>query len=51
MLWQIAEAQRLNIDYVYLGYWVKESKKMAYKTNFQPLEALIDQLWRPLTHD
>ena len=51
VLWQIAEAQRLHIDYVYLGYWVKESKKMAYKTNFRPLEALIDQLWRPLTDD
>lgn len=50
VLWQIAEAQKMELGFVYLGYWVKHSRKMAYKTNFQPLEALIDQLWRPLTH-
>lgn len=51
VLWQIAEAQHMKLDYVYLGYWVKNSKKMAYKTNFRPLEALIDQRWRALAND
>lgn len=50
VLWQIAEAQKLKLPFVYLGYWVEKSRKMTYKTHFQPLEALIDQLWRPLPY-
>lgn len=50
VLWQIAEAQKLKLSFVYLGYWVEKSRKMTYKTHFQPLEALIDQLWRPLPY-
>ncbi|PTQ89514.1 arginyltransferase [Agitococcus lubricus] len=50
VLWQIAEAQKMDLSFLYLGYWVKNSPKMAYKTNFRPLEALIDQLWRPLNN-
>ena len=49
ILWQIEQARQLNIPYVYLGYWIKESPKMAYKTNFQPLEALQDGNWLALS--
>ena len=45
----IQEARRLNLPYVYLGYWVGESAKMAYKTRFRPLEALGPKGWAPLT--
>jgi arginine-tRNA-protein transferase len=48
VLWQIKEALRLGLPYVYLGYWVKESPKMAYKTRYQPLEAFISQRWQVL---
>jgi arginine-tRNA-protein transferase len=48
VLWQIAEAKKLALPFVYLGYWVEKSRKMTYKTNFQPLEALINQQWQPL---
>jgi len=48
ILWQIEQARQLGIPYVYLGYWIKESAKMAYKTNFQPLEALQDGNWAEL---
>lgn len=47
----IAEAARLELDYVYLGYWIRETRKMAYKTRFQPLEALGPEGWKPLTLD
>ena len=51
VLWQIAQARELNLDYVYLGYWIAQSPKMAYKTNFRPLEARIDGGWRLLEVD
>ena len=48
VLWQIGEAVRLGLPYVYLGYWVKQSPKMAYKTRFRPLEAFLSQRWQVL---
>ena len=39
-----AKAKRL--PYVYLGYWVKGSRKMDYKSRFQPLEALGASGWK-----
>ncbi len=46
VLWQIEWAKTLHIPYLYLGYWIKESKKMAYKQNYKPLEMLIDGEWQ-----
>lgn len=34
--------------YVYLGYWIAGSRKMAYKSRFQPLEGLSESGWRTL---
>jgi len=48
ILWQIAEAQRRGLPWIYLGYWIAESPKMAYKTNFRPLEALQGGRWQTL---
>jgi arginyl-tRNA--protein-N-Asp/Glu arginylyltransferase len=45
VLWQIEQAKRLDMPYVYLGYWIQDSPKMAYKVNFQPLEALRRGNW------
>ena len=46
ILWQTLWAKELGLRYLYLGYWIKDSKKMAYKQNFKPLEKLIDGEWR-----
>ena len=47
VLWQVAECQRLGLPWLYLGYWISQSKKMAYKENFHPLSALRDGEWLP----
>ncbi|MEO5807250.1 arginyltransferase [Devosia sp.] len=45
----IAQVRSAGLDYVYLGYWVKESPKMAYKAQYRPLEVQTGPTgWRPL---
>jgi arginine-tRNA-protein transferase len=46
ILWQIAECQALGLSYLYLGYWISESKKMAYKAGFKPSEMLLNGHWQ-----
>jgi len=48
ILWHLAEARRSSLPYVYLGYWIGDSRKMAYKTRYRPIEALGDKGWEPL---
>jgi arginine-tRNA-protein transferase len=48
ILWLIRRAQELGLPYVYLGYWVPESRKMAYKARFRASEVLQGGAWRPL---
>lgn len=48
ILWQIQLCRQLGLPYLYLGYWIQESRKMAYKINFQPLEGLVDENWQTI---
>ena len=45
----ILKAKAAGLDFVYLGYWIKESQTMAYKARFQPLDYLGEEGWVPLT--
>lgn len=49
ILWLVEKARSLGLPYVYLGYWVPESRKMAYKARFRPSEVLSAGQWRMLT--
>lgn len=44
----IARARDAGLRHVYLGYWIPESRKMAYKARFRPLEGLGPEGWGPL---
>ena len=48
VLWQIEVCRKLQLPYLYLGYWIKESRKMAYKVRFSPLEGRIKGEWRAI---
>jgi len=50
IMWLIDWCKQLQLPYLYLGYWIKNSQKMAYKENFGPQEALIDGEWLKIKH-
>ncbi|WP_197711039.1 hypothetical protein [Chromatium okenii] len=50
ILTQIELARRLALPYLYLGYWIRDCQKMAYKTRFQPIEAWNGLDWQILLH-
>lgn len=47
----ILRARRAGLDYVYMGYWVKGSARMAYKTRYRPIEVLGPNGWTLLTEE
>jgi len=42
---QIEEARSRDLDYLYLGYWIRNCSKMSYKRRYKPLEAYINDQW------
>jgi arginine-tRNA-protein transferase len=48
VLWQIQRCHELQLSYLYLGYWIEQSRKMAYKASFRPIEGLVEGVWRRL---
>ena len=48
VLWQIEACRQLGLPHLYLGYWIRESPKMAYKSRFAPIEGFIGGAWRRL---
>ena len=48
IMWQIDQCRKLGMPYLYLGYWIGESRKMAYKAKFRPMQGLVGGVWRAL---
>lgn len=48
ILRQIELAREMGLDYLYLGYWIAQSPKMAYKSAFRPLEIFRNGQWRTM---
>lgn len=46
ILYEIAEARRLELDWLYLGYWIEGCNKMEYKSEYRPAEYYIENEWR-----
>jgi arginine-tRNA-protein transferase len=44
----VREAQSRELRHVYLGYWVRGSRKMDYKSRFRPIEGLTREGWERL---
>ncbi|MBF0272746.1 MAG: arginyltransferase [Magnetococcales bacterium] len=51
ILWEIELARQMELEWVYLGYWIADCPKMRYKSRFQPLEAYINRRWIPLPEE
>jgi len=51
ILQQIAYAKQLELEYIYLGYWIENHNKMHYKINFRPLQLYLDGKWLELQYE
>lgn len=49
ILWQVERCRSEGLPYVYLGYWIRNCRKMAYKADYQPLELLVNNQWQRST--
>lgn len=49
VLQQIELARRLHLPHVYLGYWIRDSEKMRYKTDYRPVELFLNGRWVGIT--
>ena len=48
VLWQIQQVRQRGLKHLYLGYWIKDCQKMAYKAQFKPYELMLNGTWRTL---
>jgi arginine-tRNA-protein transferase len=51
VLWQIRQCLAGGRPHLYLGYWIRECRKMSYKARFRPIEGFIDGVWRELARE
>lgn len=48
ILWQVEQARAADLDYLYLGYWIRNCQKMSYKADYRPLQIYTNSRWSTL---
>lgn len=48
IFYQIMQARLLGMKWLYLGYWIKDSQKMKYKSQFKPHQQYYDDEWHDI---
>lgn len=48
ILWQVEQARKSGLDYLYLGYWIRDCQKMSYKSDYRPLQMYTNSRWSTL---
>jgi len=49
ILKQVEYVREMELDWLYLGYWIDGCKKMSYKTQFRPIFGFVKKEWRLLS--
>ena len=49
VLWQQKHAKELGLEYVYMGFWIENCRKMSYKIQFQPMQGFIANEWKNIS--
>ena len=47
--WQVEKAREDGLEYLYLGYWIRNCRKMAYKNSYRPNQGYINEKWCALS--
>ena len=45
ILGQIDLANARGLDWLYLGYWIRDCRKMRYKIDYRPIEMFVNGVW------
>jgi leucyl-tRNA---protein transferase len=48
ILWEVEQARAMGLEYLYLGYWIRNCQKMAYKSDYRPLQVYLNSRWTTL---
>ena len=46
--WQVDKARESGLEYLYLGYWIRNCRKMSYKSDYRPLQVYVNSNWTTL---
>ncbi len=49
VLWQQNHALEMELEFIYMGFWIKNCRKMSYKNQYRPLQGFIENEWKNLS--
>ncbi len=48
IFYQVMQARLMGLKWLYLGYWIKDSQKMKYKSEFKPHQQYYNNDWHDI---